>query len=852
MRKLYPLVPALLLLSLLASACGAGGPSGLPAKPPASESLKIEALSDNRSEYPEGAVPVFEKFELTFKITGSTAANPYFPYDPDPPPGVDPGLASYNGISVDAFFSPDGWKTSYRVPAFYYQPFEENLSGEREWYYPTDGFAWKVRFAPDRPGEWQFSLQAVDASGGLEMEPLSFTVVEGDNPGFVGLSQSDPRYFETDSGEYYPVMGFNLSGDQLSALNPQRQTGEYLKRIGASGVSVVRVWMPALGIRGSSWNPWNSFEPYRGAEGYVPFTGLTAEDAYFPAGSETSMVVNAAYNPCMFLGWGQPTPAVKPGATYRVRVRYRTQSIEGPRQPGAPYGLVVKLGGEQNGGWLQGPGQNCQDAGTGIVISAYADRDTIDSAGPWQVIEGSWTAGEQQRFLPYFYLAMENLDKGRALIDMVWVEEDLGGGQYGPNILHRPWMSHHLYIDQRNAYAFDKVLAAAEGTGVRLQLVTLEKLGWVFNRITAEGSFDQDSPGNDNFYGAGRQVTKVRWLQQAWWRYIQARWGYSTAVFSWELLNEGDPASTAHFLMADEFGKYMHCRVFGVPVKAADGQRCELEHPNAHPVTTSFWHSFPVEAFWTNPAYPNLDYIDIHAYVSTGWLGEAAFALDGAAYHLSYSTVTRRALERLNEGKTAMPVVRGEAGLDSIDQSLEQPDLAKDNTGVWLHNLLWATLDPGGMKELYWWSLNIDRQPGPDGQPGLYEIYRYFADFKHDIPLNNGRYVDAQPQVSNPGLRAVGQKDVEANRAHLWVQNTRHTWRNVVDGASSTSGIGGTLRLEGFTPGAELPVEWWLFTSQGTPEVRVATISVGVDGSLVLELPSAPSITDAGVKIGAP
>ena len=40
--------------------------------------------------------------------------------------------------------------------------------------------------------------------------------------------------------------------------------------------------------------------------------------------------------------------------------------------------------------------------------------------------------------------------------------------------------------------------------------------------------------------------------------------------------------------------------------------------PSRHMVTTSFWHSFPNLEFWSNPDYPDIDYADMHAYISTG------------------------------------------------------------------------------------------------------------------------------------------------------------------------------------------------------------------------------------------
>ena len=95
-----------------------------------------------------------------------------------------------------------------------------------------------------------------------------------------------------------------------------------------------------------------------------------------------------------------------------------------------------------------------------------------------------------------------------------------------------------------------------------------------------------------------------------------------------------DPWLAAHYELADEFGKFMHCRAFGVEPGPGDGAACSLPHPNAHMVTTSFWHSFPAVQFWMNSKYPNVDYADVHAYVSTSYapLADGAWALRDAAF----------------------------------------------------------------------------------------------------------------------------------------------------------------------------------------------------------------------------
>jgi hypothetical protein len=204
-------------------------------------------------------------------------------------------------------------------------------------------------------------------------------------------------------------------------------------------------------------------------------------------------------------------------------------------------------------------------------------------------------------------------------------------------------------------------------------------------------------------------------------------------------------------------------------------------------MTTSFC-TFPVKPIWANPNFPNLDYADVHAYISTGWIDDRLW-LD-ARYHVDYSSAVRRRLDDVSKqnGVKTKPIVRGEAGIDTVSQQRENPALARDHQGVWLHNFLWAGLDPGGLYELYWWEKNIAEQPGPDGKKGLHEIFRYYADFIRDIPINNGRYGDAQAFVDNPSLRVTGQKDTVNSRAHIWVQNKKHTWKNVVDGVGHHHG----------------------------------------------------------------
>ena len=815
------------------------GESALPSE------LRITGITDNRSEYTDGQIPTFEKFEITFQVENTVAGNMQFPYDPSPPPGIDPLNSNYQGITVNAVFSPDNWQTTYTQPAFYYQEFQNQSLGNKNWYYPTENFAWKVRFAPDQPGSWQYKLTAQDASGKAESSIGHFTVISSQNPGFIKVSENDARYFEFENGDYFPGLGYNLNYDQVDWIHPVISNMENFKKMSENDIRLVRIWLSQWSIYGSAWNPWYSPDPAKHSQ-YIPIPGITIGDSYM--GNEVSLLLRWGsnwYSPCMFIGNWKAKPAVLQNTAYRVQVRYKVGLLEGPRDPAHSYGLVAKTG-----NWLWGS-EYCYDAGTGQKIAAsypgtawqnYPDPEEAS----WQIMEGIWESGNED-FLPYFYLVLENITDGGVYIDQVSIQEIQGGGQYGPNIVSKPLMSHHLYFEQRNSYAFDQLLELAESYDIYLRPVILEKNEWISNHIGEDGSFTSESV--NNFYGQWRQETKGRWLQQAWWRYLQARWGYSTQIHSWELLNEGDPTNTRHYALADELGKFMGCEVFEMPVGNQNGDICSFDHPNAHLVSTSFWHSFPVENFWGSANYPNIDFADVHAYISTGWINDPEHQNDASSYHIDYGRNVRQRLNADSGAGSTKPIIRGEAGIDFLNEQIEQPGLENDNAGVWLHNFLWASLDANAMIEEYWWTENINEQPGPDGIAGLHDVFSYFADFIENIPLNNGYYQDAEAIVSNPEMLVVGQKDTVHDRAHLWVKNARHTWQHVVDSEPGISGLFGTVMVEGLSPNTTLTVEFHSFTSTGLPLISYASATTDSNGRLVISLPNDPEFTDVGIKV---
>jgi hypothetical protein len=120
-----------------------------------SESLQIGNVQANAT-----TVGRFDKFELTFDITGTVASSLDWPYDPDPPPGIPAGV----GIIVDGLFSPDNWTTVYTQPAFLYQHYTYAVRNDYDHLYPDDSPTWKIHFSAPTVGVWSYRIRATDAS----------------------------------------------------------------------------------------------------------------------------------------------------------------------------------------------------------------------------------------------------------------------------------------------------------------------------------------------------------------------------------------------------------------------------------------------------------------------------------------------------------------------------------------------------------------------------------------------------------------------------------------------------------------------------------------------------------------
>ena len=287
-----------------------------------------------------------------------------------------------------------------------------------------------------------------------------------------------------------------------------------------------------------------------------------------------------------------------------------------------------------------------------------------------------------------------------------------------------PYADSIQHFDPMNAAQWDLFLNSAEQHGVYLKLVIDEKNEWIRNHMDASGTITA-SGNNTNFYAS--PDTKVRWLQEAWWRYIVARWGYSTAIHSFEYINEGDPYNGNHYEAANTMAKYFH----------SVGSSRYL-------ATTSFWSAFPNIEFWSNPTYQEIDYADLHAYISTGW-GQKATFLAKSKLELESQNVY--------EGEASAKIIIA----DNWDKSIVPRGLVIRGTGEWIIRY-WMKAEnisancsydsTGSMMRLRW---SLDGGPYWGGSEGIVPNNNEGKDFICTSPDGNFDWTEFRSDQDRDG-----------------------------------------------------------------------------------------------------
>ncbi len=143
-------------------------------------------------------------------------------------------------VNVEGHFTdPDGAEeVAY---GFWYQDYARSRSGVSEVLTPQGSAHWLVRYAPKKVGDYTCHVTVTDSGGTVQSETENFTVTSSDNKGFLGVSETNPHYFEHDNGEGFFGIGLDICTD----LTPTAETYQYdlyLDELEAHGANLFRFW----------------------------------------------------------------------------------------------------------------------------------------------------------------------------------------------------------------------------------------------------------------------------------------------------------------------------------------------------------------------------------------------------------------------------------------------------------------------------------------------------------------------------------------------------------------------------------------------------------------------------------
>jgi len=338
--------------------------------------------------------------------------------------------------------------------------------------------------------------------------------------------------------------------------------------------------------------------------------------------------------------------------------------------------------------------------------------------------------------------------------------------QNGCNYI-RVWMNLNDFSQENRGSVGDYGSAQGSDTNVDKLVALAESLGfgilWCFNQhptfSTKVNANWNNSPYNSKNGGPlgkpedvwtnarGKELFKNRY------RYTIARWGYSSAVFAWELWNEQDWIDnySSHAGEAAQWAKEMY-NYF----KSTD--------PFQHIVTTSFALNQNRDEIDRT-----LDYIQYHSYADGG---DRLSIPDFAGW---LTTAIPAMTNKYNK-----PCMVGEFGA-----SYKGPNVSpfQDNAGWTLHNEAWGSLvtGSGGSGFTWWW----DNWVSPRN---LYYRFKGIGMFMQG--QNLGGMYPKSLSASDGNLRALSLTGNDASL--VWVQSKKHTWSILKDN-------GGQLYLQGAT-----------------------------------------------------
>ena len=331
-------------------------------------------------------------------------------------------------------------------------------------------------------------------------------------------------------------------------------------------------------------------------------------------------------------------------------------------------------------------------------------------------------------------------------------------------------------------YALDAIFREAQARGLYFKLVISEKAEFLLGRLPRQGL-----PDRQRGHFSDGEGSAPRRLHEYYWRHMFARYGAFRAMHSWETVNEDTPDFGGHFRLAAALAK----------AAAADG--------NPHPATLSTWASLG-EGFLEAPRqrgdllrrFPRLH--PQHGLArAEGRVGRRFGPLHG----------------RVRPRRPRRPASASRSsGARWASTAKSPPDQSREGRPRGHRRRLAAQAHLGPLRRRRRLpAVLVHRQHLPP-QPAPH--------LRRVEPLHGGHpaWPTAATGMSrrkrrNADVRVLGQKDLQAGRAHLWIDNRNHTWKAVVDGRPIPP-VSGTVTVDMEKPRAAYNLTWY-DTATGKP-----------------------------------
>ncbi len=240
------------------------------------------------------------------------------------------------------------------------------------------------------------------------------------------------------------------------------------------------------------------------------------------------------------------------------------------------------------------------------------------------------------------------------------------------------------HYDQRKCARVDEILEWAEERDLMMMFAlwphdVLDETVWGYNGWS-ENAYKEVCASAD-FFGD----TQAWQYQQKLYRYILARWGYSSSMGIWELVNEIN--GTDAWAYGDQNTAMQWVQKVHTYLKTND--------PYQRPTTIS--KSGGSSNYWTG-GYSICDLPNVHLY-ETGWTAKYSGDPVRSSYW-TYRNVARQFWNDFNK-----PGIFGEAGAGSGSMYADVVDGSADYAEIY-HNALWAAWANGLASTPIWWEMN--------------------------------------------------------------------------------------------------------------------------------------------------